>query len=378
MNNASDVKDANLAEILKNVRKNAAVSQSALSNDLGLTIVTVNKLMTYLCENGVCTEVGKTESKSASGGRKAALYALNPDFAFIFGAVILRSGVHFTVCDFRLSVVFEENVEADISDPVSVCAILTKTLLSYKEKYGKSTKILGVGVAIPGRCAEDGTVTDIPDFPKWNKTPLGKILSDALSLPVYVDNDANTAALCAANAGEYDHFVYLKIDEGLGAGIAENGQIARGSSRRGCEIGHATLVPRGDLCKCGRHGCAQAYVSTDAVVRHVEKMSGQKTDVSGVIRGCENGDPVACDAIERFTYYLKILLHNVAFTFDTEAILIENVFLEKIPEIGKRLTEIGDEDERAPKIVVCSDNCLPASIPLERFTASPTQFIENK
>ena len=85
MNNASDVKGANMSALLKVIHNQKSVSKGKIATELGLTTVTVNKLVAELCEKGICEETGEYIS---FGGRKAALYRINAEYGVILELVL--------------------------------------------------------------------------------------------------------------------------------------------------------------------------------------------------------------------------------------------------------------------------------------------------
>ena len=138
---------------------------------------------------------------------------------------------------------------------------------------------MGAGICIPGRASQSGVIIDMPEYPQWNSIDLGARLKDALGIEIFVDNDANAAAISSkwcGFSGNMQDFVYLKLDEGLGAGVMVNGEIFSGSSNCGCELGHITINVLGEKCKCGRKGCAQAYLANSSIIKKASMQLGKE------------------------------------------------------------------------------------------------------
>ncbi|MCL5962630.1 MAG: ROK family protein, partial [Chloroflexi bacterium] len=128
---------------------------------------------------------------------------------------------------------------------------------------GKPMGAVGVGCGGPLDPAS-GVILSPPNLPGWDQIPLGEMLSQALQAPVYVDNDANAAALgeyrFGAGAGR-EVFVYMTISTGIGGGIVIDGSLLHGVGAGAGEIGHQTVLPNGPLCNCGNRGCLEALAS---------------------------------------------------------------------------------------------------------------------
>ncbi len=336
MNNASDVKDANMSAVLTVIHNAGSVSRGNIASELGLTTVTVNKLVAELCDNGICVETGEYVSY---GGRKAALYRINSDYGVILGVMLARSGVYFSVYDFSLRKLEEEVCAVSLDDVNQVLLLLIEKLGAYSAKYAEK-KVLGAGICIPGRASKDGVVIDMPDYPQWNSLDLAGRIKTAVHLNVYVDNDANSIAMSAkwrGFAGNTKNFVYLKLDEGLGAGVMVDGVIFGGSSNCGCELGHTTINVNGITCKCGRRGCAQAYLAHSTVMSRISEKLGREVDGDEAVRLYKEGNETVRTILNEFTEYLGVVLDNAFFIFDTEAVILQNFFASSIPELAVKL-----------------------------------------
>jgi predicted NBD/HSP70 family sugar kinase len=122
--------------------------------------------------------------------------------------------------------------------------------------------VLGVGVGSPGVVDPSGVVLDAPNL-GWRELPLAEHLAAVLSLPVYVANDANTAALAEHSFGGADGngLLLVTVGQGVGAGLLLDGALLRGHRHAAGEIGHVVVDDRGAPCVCGRRGCLETVLS---------------------------------------------------------------------------------------------------------------------
>ncbi len=136
-------------------------------------------------------------------------------------------------------------------------------------------QLTGIGVATPGPLdSRTGIVYNPPNFPGWIGIPLRDLFEEKYQLPVYVENDANAAAL-----GEYmfgagrgvSNLVYLTISTGIGGGIILNDKIFTGVSGTAGELGHISIDWHGERCKCGNSGCLEHIASGTAIARHANQ-----------------------------------------------------------------------------------------------------------
>ena len=207
-----------------------------------------------------------------------------------------------------------------------------------EKKAGVTVSAVGVGA--PG-VSDSGTGTVVVSHNlKWENVPLAKDLSAQLSLPVFLTNDANAAALgenfCGAGK-EFSSVVLLTIGTGIGSGIVLGGKLFEGSCSAGAELGHETIRFDGKKCACGRRGCFEAYASASALVSLTKrKMRGcadsKLWSVCGGDIGAVNGKTVfdglrAGDALAReiFGIYIGYLaegIANIVNAFRPEAVLL--------------------------------------------------------
>ncbi len=134
--------------------------------------------------------------------------------------------------------------------------------------------ISGIGVATPGPLDHrTGVLYSPPNMQSWEHLPLRDLFQQhyqSHQLPIYIENDANAAAL-----GEYlfgagrgcKNMVYLTISTGIGGGIILDGKIFEGTSGTAGELGHMSIDWQGERCPCGNRGCLEYYASGTAIRR---------------------------------------------------------------------------------------------------------------
>jgi len=107
----------------------------------------------------------------------------------------------------------------------------------------------------------------------WDQFPITDYLGDIFRLPVFLDNDANAAALGEWTFGagkKAASMLYIQLSTGVGSGIIIDGKIWRGEGL-GAEFGHVKVNGWDTLCVCGQKGCIESIASGWAL-----KDSGQQ------------------------------------------------------------------------------------------------------
>ena len=201
-------------------------------------------------------------------------------------------------------------------------------------------EIASVGVGLPGAVEiHTGMVLYTCNLPLRN-VPLRRLFHRYLNLPLYVENDANCAALAEYYAGagrDSKRFVTVTLGTGIGGGITHNGKIYHGSNGMAGEVGHMTVVYDGRSCPCGRKGCWEQYASATALKRltketmdaHpdsilervVAENNGQVSGQSAFI-AARRGDPVGQAVCDLYVRYLATGIVNLINIFQPDTLAI--------------------------------------------------------
>jgi glucokinase len=138
-------------------------------------------------------------------------------------------------------------------------------------QYRGSGKFVGAGIGVPGIIdMETGMMRKSANLPGWSEYPVRDVIERRLGARVFLENDANAAALgekWLGAARDVDNMAMLTLGTGIGGAIILNRKIFYGMNGMAGEFGHVTVEPHGVPCGCGNHGCAERYASATGVVR---------------------------------------------------------------------------------------------------------------
>jgi glucokinase len=195
-----------------------------------------------------------------------------------------------------------------------------------------------IGVGVPSQIDyETGTVESSVNIPLTG-VPLREELGRRFGVPVFVDNDANCAALAEAHIVGARHLLMLTLGTGVGGGVVIDGLTFRGAHGLGAELGHMTINPDGPACpgNCPNRGCLEAYCSGQALERDATELAQDRPDsrlasrlgpdgkVSGreVVSAAEEGDPDALLLVENFARMLGVGIATCVNVFEPERLAI--------------------------------------------------------
>lgn len=226
--------------ILEVIRKNGPISRTDISKITGLNIVTVSNYVNHYIKKGLVVEGELDES---TGGRKPVLVELNPKAGYIVGVGLNMLSMVGVLVDLEINVIAElkreripENSEAVIESMVDMAQEIID-----KGEIDRS-KIVGVGVGVPGIIDEKGRTIRWPQSLGQKDINVCLSIKDTfekrLSIPTFVENDANAAVLGEKWLGldrDVRHMLYMF--SGVGCGILMNGEIYRGATGAAGELG---------------------------------------------------------------------------------------------------------------------------------------------
>ncbi len=136
--------------------------------------------------------------------------------------------------------------------------------------------------------------------------PFADVMAERLGLPVFVDNDANLAALAEHRAGAargYDHVVLLTLGTGIGGGLILGGELYRGAFGAGAELGHVTIDMDGPPCNgnCPNRGCLESLAAGTALSREAVRLAGERRD-SALARALADGHELTGSLVTELAY----------------------------------------------------------------------------
>lgn len=201
--------------------------------------------------------------------------------------------------------------------------------------------VAGVGVTAPGPLdPERGVVLLPPNLPGWRDVKITAALQGALGVPVFLENDANAAALAEWHFGAgrgFRHLVFLTMSTGVGGGLILDGRLYRGVLGSAGEIGHVPVEWEGEPCPCGQRGCLEAYTGGAAWARRlraqapedgrVAQLAGGREHVTPVhlVRAAREGDGYARAEMARWCDYVARGITMAVMALAPEAVLLGTI-----------------------------------------------------
>jgi len=335
------IRDINRQIVLNYVREREPISRAEIARETELQRSTISAIVEDLKSEGLVEEVGEGES---TGGRRPTLLKLRAAEPIALGVSITPTCTTVAISDLAGRVIDQEEFLTDAHKTINQ---VIEVVSEFSTRYKGS--IEGVGLSLPGLVdPSTGTALYIPYF-LWRDLPIAKMISDAVGLPVVIDNDANAVALAELWFGRPEvndarDFILVLVAEGVGTGIIFDGQVYRGQRGAAGEFGHMVIGRGAPVpCSCGSDDCWEAFSSERAAIARYLKLSGASANQSitfiEVVDRALGGEANAKAALVETARHLGVGISNLIIGFSPEAVVVGGEIARAWELIESALTE---------------------------------------
>jgi predicted NBD/HSP70 family sugar kinase len=265
-----DLRRHNRAALLSKLFFDGPLSRHELSHLTGLSAATVSNVTAELVEEQLIVEAGLVES---DGGRPRVLLRVDPAYGNVIGIDVGETGVKVELFDLAMArmATVDHPLSSPRPDPATVVAQIASGLREVIVQAGIDERsILGVGIGIPGTVEQGRTVLVHAQTIGWDAVALEQMLrASGTDLPLFFENGAKTqgqAEMWFGAGRGARHAVIVLIGSGIGAAVITHGATYRGATSSAGEWGHTTIIYGGRPCRCGSHGCLEAYVGAESIL----------------------------------------------------------------------------------------------------------------
>lgn len=331
-----NIRAKNEAMLLQRIIDSKIISRAELSKVTGLNKASVSNITKELISANYIQETGIGDSSSV-GGRKPVLLEFNPQVGTVLSIDIGTNylfGVHCYLDG--------EEISWSIIEDISISKA---NIMDYIDQIISDLKVIapgqvvGLTVAIHG-IVHENLITFAPHYDLVD-FDLHHLLSSKYDFPVFIENEANLAALGAYSFGhDSQQLIALSIHSGIGAGIVVDGVLHKGQDGEAGEIGHSILFPNGKACPCGNHGCLELYASSEVLFQELKtELQLERVGIKDVQAALEAKNQGVMEIIDRNAYYLSIGINNISTIFNQETLIINSPLYNLMPELVDLVTE---------------------------------------
>lgn len=318
-------KSHNHRVVLEVIRTQGPLSRADIARTTLLSRQTIQNIVAELQGVGL-VRLGKTQ-KAQGRGHPGVKVEFCADGGYSLGVHLDQFSAVAVLCDLVGEIHWKSECEVAYPDPEATAEVIQGFLTRLdKERKDESSRMLGIGLALPGPFNVDETAAETPTaLPRWGDPNVGRWLTDSLGLPVVFENDASAGAVGEHLFGigqNYGSFAYIYFGLGLGAGLHLNGSLYSGKGMNAGEIGHMIIVPGGRQCACGNRGCLERYMSLQAIYDHlgIDRPTGEVLQM--VERMFNENDPRVECWLDEATPHFKQAINILEAILDVDAIIV--------------------------------------------------------
>jgi len=244
-----DARVKNATTLLHLILKQDSISRVELSRITGLTKTTVSSIINQFISLGIVEEAPLVPTGNV--GKSPVPLHIKTNVIYTIGVHIGRQSLKAVLIDARMNIILIGE-ELPYKRPV-LKDILKKLFESIdcimKDAEECQIKVGAIGIGIPVPLdAQTDVARHPPKFKGWKDVPLGKIVYERYKLPVWIENDANVGVLAEKWYGggkDLKNFVYVLVNEGIGAGVVIDDELYQGAYDYVGEIGHTLFYDHG-------------------------------------------------------------------------------------------------------------------------------------
>ncbi|WP_185983045.1 ROK family protein [Aureimonas mangrovi] len=305
---AEAVRRQNRRLSIEHFRRAGASTRRRLSEATGLSFSAASSIASDLLREGVLSE-DEAAAVPARRGRPEFSLSLSPARALLAAVKVTVGEVAVHICDYAGGIVAARSREADLlalDGPALVDAV--EGLIDATLDEGRIARLDRIVVAVQGVTDSASRRLLWSPILKARDTDMATSLEARFAAPVTVANDCGLMPERFRWSGEIDEpaFATLFIGFGVGMGLKLSGSTFRGARSSAVEFGHLNHIPGGEPCRCGNHGCIEAYAGDYAIWRAARGANARhlghrvdEMDMAELAQAARAGERLALAAYER-------------------------------------------------------------------------------
>ncbi len=337
MANHELMRSANLLSVFNAVRAHGPITKKELQRRTDLSWGSISGLTALLLERGVLRQ--QSGESAQQPGRTPKGFTINPGKNLIIGVDINLQGVTGVLLD------LSGHILASVAEPMednSRQALMPQCLRTIRRlltDMADPSELRGIGISFPGHVnRESGHSIRIQHLTDFDGYDICGEIRAAFGVDAIVDHDTNCIAMAQHLYGvvqDTDHFLLVRLCEGIGMAVVHGGEALYGRSGATGEIGHMVVHINGPRCQCGNHGCLETYGTTRSIVERcveglrlgqcgiLQEICGEMPpDIEMVMRAAQAGDACCGTVLGQAMAYTGMAIANVANILDPDCVVL--------------------------------------------------------
>ncbi len=330
-NNTSDLTEMNRSAIVRILQQREVCTRAEIAKMMGLTQASITKLVAYLMDMGIVSEVGIVKG---NGNRRSIGLRLNAEKNLVIGVKFSRHV--FAIGVFDISGKLYTQSETEFSLDENTGKVLTAMKDQIRKLLDEYENVVAIGLALPGPyLRKEGRIAMVTRMPSWHNINFIDEFKNEFDKPVFIEQDANAGALAEWWFGDHGRplssLTYFLVGEGVGSGVVDHDSLLLGYQGIASEVGHISIDFNGGTCECGNKGCLELYCSTMALLKKAEKelpelfkekYENRSEAVARIVEAARKGNEKAIRVLQEIATYIGYGCVTLINAYDPEIIVI--------------------------------------------------------
>ncbi len=280
------IRRQNRSTVLAALRADGQMSRTKISQITGLSAATVTAITADLISANVLISLTDADHTPSPRGRPRVVLGFNPEFACIGVIALQLNKISVSIRDYQGASIAEDTTNI-LTRELSGDQLLSALSSLFEKAMSDVTcqPLMHIAVGVQG-------TTDVTDkellwspITREMNVPIAEHFTKLFGVTASAHNDCNMIA-CALRYNEpeiyHSDFAAILLSHGIGMGLYQNGHLVKGKYSSASEFGHMVHIPDGALCRCGRHGCIEAYAGDYAIIRRATCEDGQSSPIDDI------------------------------------------------------------------------------------------------
>ncbi len=270
MLNQQIIKANNKKKIYSLILKNSGISRAQLANFTNLSKSTVSSLVDELIKENHIIDEGTMKSDKQGRRPNSLSVDITRDVIVVLNCHKTYMQIALIALDFNVIKIEEQRIVLKKALYEQIYGMIDRFI----EKYTKEKSVLVVCIVVPGIInTEEKSITSTILSLSEDKLLIQEISEKIVDYPVAFFNDTACLAYAENVFGDVNasNYIYLNINEGVGASLIQNDSILCGATGMGTQFGHFCIDPHGELCACGNRGCLENQIGEIALKKRAQK-----------------------------------------------------------------------------------------------------------
>ncbi|TDO94192.1 putative NBD/HSP70 family sugar kinase [Halanaerobium saccharolyticum] len=312
-----------LIKLLKNSKRK--LSRADIARELSLSTPSVSSIVNVLIDSDIIIETDD-ENIGNNVGRKPILLKLNEDCGYLLGVLISEKKLTIALANYLGEVIKEESFYYKDNNKKCLGFLIDSIEHLLKNNQIDLDKLLSISISFPGVYDHDEQeIKFAPHSGDWQNEPIISRLNEEYNCQVKMENNVNTAVLGEKWQGKIakkNNAVYLKLGNGIAAGIIINGQLYRGYNSLAGEIGFSVTSSKQLTDKITDSGSFEQRFNTDTMLEEIRKEIGIEVSDFNELKTIVKDNPELSRYIDNVNQNVKMLLINLISILNPEVIVI--------------------------------------------------------